>query len=204
MDRKRHWEEVYAVKRPDEVSWYQPRPERSLELLAAAGAGPGSAIVDAGGGDSTLVDALLEGGFTDVTVLDLSGAALARARSRLGQRAAAVRWIEADVTRANLPPASYDVWHDRALFHFLTDPDDRARYVSAAADAVRPGGTLIVAAFAVDGPTRCSGLEAVRYDAPALARQFADSFDLVRSLDDVHLTPSGAEQRFIYAVLRRR
>ena len=204
MDRKRHWEDVYDVKRSDEVSWYQPRPERSLELLAAAGAVPESAVLDVGGGDSTFVDALVERGFTDVTVLDLSATALARARARLGARAAGVRWIEADVTHADLPSAAYDFWHDRALFHFLTDADDRARYASTAADAVRPGGTLVIATFAADGPTRCSGLDVVRYDAAGLARQFADAFYLVRDLGDVHRTPSGAEQRFTYAMLRRR
>ncbi|MHB1224836.1 MAG: class I SAM-dependent methyltransferase [Gemmatimonadaceae bacterium] len=204
MDRKRHWEDVYAVKGADEMSWYQARPERSLELLAAVGAGPASAVLDVGGGDSTLVDALVERGFTDVTVLDISAAALARARTRLGPRATGVRWVEADVARANLPPAGYDVWHDRALFHFLTSAGDRASYASAAADAVRPGGALIVATFATDGPTRCSGLDVVRYDAAGLARQFADAFEPIGDLGDVHLTPAGAEQRFTYATFRRR
>lgn len=204
MTRKLHWEHVYQTKRPDEVSWFQPQPVRSLELLDAAGVSSGAAVIDVGGGDSTLVDALLSRGFRDLTVLDVSAAALARARSRLGDRADEVTWIEADVTRAELPTAAFDVWHDRAVFHFLTDPEDRSRYVALAARAVRPGGTLIVATFAPDGPTRCSGLEVARYDADGLAREFAEEFLLTTGLTDVHRTPAGGEQRFTYASLRRR
>jgi SAM-dependent methyltransferase len=203
MDRKAHWEHVYAATQPDEVSWYQPEPTRSLELLAEAGVGPATAIIDVGGGDATLVDALLARGLGRVTVLDLSGAALARARARLGLLASEVEWREADVTRADLPAASYDVWHDRAVFHFLTDARDRRRYVDAAAEALRPGGTLVVATFAADGPTRCSGLEVARYTPEALAAEFGDRFTLVRGFGDVHRTPTGAEQRFTFVVLRR-
>lgn len=204
MKRKLHWEHVYETKRPDEVSWFQPQPVRSLELVHAAGVSSGAAVIDVGGGDSTLVDALLSRGFRDLTVLDVSAAALARARSRLGDRAGEVTWLEADVTRAALPAGAYDVWHDRAVFHFLTDPEDRSRYVALAAQAVRPGGTLIVATFAPDGPTRCSGLEVARYDAEGLAREFAEGFVLTTGLTDVHRTPAGGEQRFTYAALRRR
>jgi SAM-dependent methyltransferase len=204
MKRKLHWEQVYESKRSDEVSWFQPQPVRSLELLDAAGIGSDAVTIDIGGGDSTLVDALLDRGFRDLTVLDVSAAALARARSRLGDRAAGVTWIEADVTRAGLPAGAYDVWHDRAVFHFLTDPEDRSRYVALAAQAVRPGGTLIVATFAPDGPTRCSGLEVARYDVEGLAREFAEGFVLTAGLTDVHRTPAGGEQRFTYASLRRR
>ena len=204
MKRKQHWEQVYQSKRPDEVSWFQPQPVRSLELLEAAGVSSGAAVIDVGGGDSTLVDALLSRGFRDLTVLDVSGAALERARLRLGDRASGVTWIEADVTHANLPAAVYDVWHDRAVFHFLIDPAERSRYVALAARAVRPSGTLIVATFAPDGPARCSGLEVARYDADGLAREFADGFVLTSRLADVHRTPAGGEQRFTYVSLRRR
>lgn len=204
MDRKAHWEQVYDTRSSMEVSWYQPLPARSLELIREAGAGPESAVIDVGGGDSRLVDTLLEREFRRVTVLDLSGAALARARARLGAPAAAVIWLEADVTAAELAPAAYDLWHDRAVFHFLTDPQDRVRYVAAAARAVRPGGALIIATFALDGPTRCSGLEVVRYGPEELAREFGDSFVLLRSFGDVHRTPSGGEQRFTYAMFERR
>ena len=204
MDRKRHWDGVYTTKQPTEVSWYQAEPVRSLELLAEAGAGPETTIVDVGGGDSTLVDAVLARGLGRMTVLDISGAALARGRARLGERAAEVTWIEADVTRAALPPHAFDVWHDRAVFHFLTEREDRARYAAVAAAAVRPGGTLLVATFAPDGPTRCSGLPVERYDAEGLARELGDAFTLVRGFGDVHRTPSGGEQRFTVAVFRRR
>ena len=204
MKRQLHWEQVYLSKRPDEVSWFQPRPARSLELIDAAGVSAGAAVIDVGGGDSTLVDALLSRGVGDVTVLDVSAAALERARLRLGDRAAEVTWIEADVTSAELPAAAYDVWHDRAVFHFLTDPAERSRYVALAARAVRPGGTLIVATFAPDGPARCSGLEVARYDADGLAREFAEGFALTSKLADVHRTPAGVEQRFTYVSLRRR
>lgn len=204
MDRTTHWNDVYATTRPAEVSWYQREPARSLQLLAEAGLGPGSVVLDVGGGDSTLVDALLARNVEHVTVLDLSGAALARARARLGPSAAHVTWLEADVTRVTLPPGAYDVWHDRAVFHFLTEPEDRARYVANATTALRPGGTLIVATFALDGPARCSGLDVARYGPVELAREFSGGFVLRRGVADVHHTPRGTEQRFTYGVFERR
>lgn len=204
MDRKAHWEGVYTTKQSGETSWYQPEPERSLELLREVGIDKGTRIIDVGGGDSTLVDALVAQDLATVTILDLSGAALKRARARLGSRAGSVTWIEADVTTALLPPATYDVWHDRAVFHFLTEPDERARYVRAARDAVRPGGTMIIATFAPDGPAKCSGLDVARYSAEALANEFASAFTMRRGFADVHRTPWGAEQRFTFAILQRR
>lgn len=204
MDRKTHWERVYATAESSRLSWFQPRATLSLELIAAACAGPRSTIIDVGGGDSLLVDSLLERRLGHVTVLDVSPAALARARARLGARASEVAWIESDVTRAGLPPRAYDVWHDRALFHFLIAPEDRERYVAAATAALRPGGTLIIATFAPGGPTHCSGLDVVRYDPEGLARELGEEFTLLRGLGDVHRTPSGAEQHFTYAVFRRR
>lgn len=204
MHRKAHWETVYAKNHPAALSWYQPLPARTLELLAEAGAAPASAIIDVGGGDSTLVDALVERHWGPVTVLDLSATALARARARLGARAREVTWVEADVTRADLPAGGYDVWHDRALFHFLTDPKDRARYVATAAAALRSGGTLVIATFALDGPSRCSGLEVARFSPEGLAQEFGGEFALRRGFADVHRTPSGAEQRFTCAMLHRR
>lgn len=204
MDRKPHWEAVYTTKQTTEVSWYQSVPMRSLELLREAGAGTASALIDVGGGDSTLVDAVLAERLGHLTVLDLSAAALARAQKRLGARADEVTWIEGDVTCVELPAQAFDVWHDRAVFHFLTEPEDRARYVTAAATALRPGGTLLIATFAADGPTRCSGLEAVRYSPEALAREFGGAFAFQRGFADVHRTPSGGAQRFTVAVLQRR
>ena len=203
MDRKAHWEDVYATRASDRVSWYQTQPTRSLELLVDAGVGPESTIIDVGGGDSTLVDALVERRLGHVTVLDLSMAALARAQARLGVRARDVTWLGADVTRAELQQHAYDVWHDRAVFHFLTERHDRERYTATAAAALRPGGTLIIATFASDGPTRCSGLEVARYSPERLATEVGDAFTLLRGFGDVHRTPTGAEQRFTYAVFRR-
>ncbi len=205
MDARTHWEGVYARKQPTEVSWYQARPARSLELLDRCGLTSGSALIDVGGGDSTLVDALLERGLRSLTVLDISAAALARARDRLGERARAVVWIEGDITRAELPERAYDFWHDRAVFHFLGDLGDRRRYVKCAIAALKPGGHLVVATFAPEGPTRCSGLDVTRYAPADLAREFGeDDFELVDSCPDLHRTPAGVEQRFTYAVLRRR
>jgi SAM-dependent methyltransferase len=204
MDSKAHWERVYTTRQSTEVSWYQDAPTRSLALLREVGAGPATAIIDVGGGDSTLVDAVVTERLGRMTVLDLSGAALARARARLGSRAGEVTWTEADVTRAALPPQAFDVWHDRAVFHFLTAPEDRQRYAAVAASAVRPGGALLMATFAADGPTRCSGLEVARYSPETLARELGDAFTLVRGFGDVHRTPAGAEQRFTVAIFRRR
>ncbi len=163
MERKAHWEGIYTTKTPTGVSWYQPYASKSLELIKHTGVGTSAHIIDVGGGASTLVDDLLAEGFRHLTVLDVSSAALDAARQRIGARAAQeVAWIEADITQAVLPRLHFDVWHDRAVFHFLTDADERRRYVSAASLALKPGGHLIVATFAADGPVRCSGLNVVR------------------------------------------
>jgi SAM-dependent methyltransferase len=204
LDLKTHWEQVYSSKAGDAMSWYQAHPTLSLELIDAQACAPDCAIIDIGGGDSTLVDFLVERHRGRTTVVDLSGTALARARARLGKRAEEVAWIEADVTRLELPTASFDVWHDRAVFHFLMDPADRERYVAIASNAVRANGTAIVATFAADGPTRCSGLEVMRYSPDALAQQFASAFTLRNGLTDIHRTPWGSEQRFSYVVLQRQ
>ncbi len=201
--RAEHWDTVYSTRQPDEVSWFQPRPTRSLELISQAGVLPNSAIIDIGGGDSTLVDALIDQGFHRLTVLDVAAAALERARARLGPLADGVTWRVADVTRAELPAATYDLWHDRAVFHFLLDAGERKQYVDAASNALRSGATLIVSTFALDGPTRCSGLDVQRYNAEGLAREFGDQFELVDQVDHVHQTPSGGQQRFTFAVMRR-
>ena len=201
---KAHWDAVYTSKSPNELSWYQSRPTRSLELLQQLGAGPASTIIDVGGGASTLVDALLDRGAKNVSVLDISRAALAHARARLGARAASVTWIEADITRTDLPERAYDIWHDRAVYHFLTSAEERRAYAAVAAHALRPGGAAIIATFAPQGPTRCSGLDVVRYDSEQLARELGHEFLLDRSSDDLHRTPSGIAQAFTYTVLRRR
>lgn len=202
-DLRVHWEEVYGSRAPAELSWYQPTPLRSLELLDQLGVGPSTSIIDVGGGASTLVDALLDRHLNTIAVLDISGTALEHAKRRLGPRSSAVVWIEADITRVDLGAAAYDVWHDRAVFHFLTNDEDRRRYVTAASRALRPGGVALIATFSLQGPAHCSGLNVMRYDAEHLAREFGSEFSLERSLDDVHLTPSGVVQAFTFTVLRR-
>jgi SAM-dependent methyltransferase len=199
-----HWEGVYGRKAPDQVSWYRPHLERSLELIDAAGLGRGAAIIDVGGGTSTLVDDLLARGFTNVTVLDVSPSAIEATRARLGARERLVQWITADVTRVSFEPEAYDFWHDRAVFHFLHGEDERRRYVAAVRRAVKPGGHVLVATFGPEGPERCSGLDVVRYDSDALHAQFGGEFEKVRSTTELHHTPWGNEQQFIYCMCRVR
>lgn len=203
MQSRDHWEKVYTTKATDAVSWFQPHADFSVGLIKATGAGRDAAIIDVGGGASTLVDDLLADGYTDLSVLDLSAAALAAARNRLGARASAVRWIEADITRTDLPAHSFDVWHDRAVFHFLTAPKDRAAYVQAVFDSVKPGGHVIVATFAEDGPNQCSGLPVMRYRADELHAEFGESFALLSHEKEAHHTPSGIVQQFVYCYCRR-
>jgi len=202
MDRRSHWENVYRTKLPTQVSWYQVHAKRSLDLIQCVSSPADGAIIDVGGGASTLIDDLLDAGYHDLTVLDLSAAALAAARARLGTRANAVRWVEADVLDASLPKAGYSVWHDRAAFHFLTAPTDRARYVAQVRHAVRVGGFVLVATFADDGPTRCSGLEVARYSPEALRAEFDAPFQLMTSEREEHVTPAGVRQAFIYCLCR--
>jgi len=201
---KAHWDAVYTSKAPTELSWYQSQPTRSLELLEQLGAGPDAAIIDVGGGASTLVDALLDRGANNVSVLDISRAALEHAQARLGVRSASVTWIEGDITNIELPEHAYDIWHDRAVYHFLTSADDRRRYAESAARALRSGGAAIIATFAPNVPTRCSGLDVVRHDSQALARALGPELSLDRSIDEMHHTPGGIVQAFTWTVLRRR
>lgn len=203
MQSKDHWEKVYSTKATDAVSWFQPHADLSLGFIMSAGVGRDASIVDVGGGASTLVDDLLANGFTNVTVLDLSASALAAARKRLGSRASGVRWIEADITKANLPANHYDIWHDRAVFHFLTSPEDRAAYVKAVFRSVKPGGHVIVATFAEDGPVQCSGLPVMRYSADELHDEFGESFQLLDHRKEAHHTPAGTVQQFVYCYCRR-
>jgi SAM-dependent methyltransferase len=202
MARREHWDHIYRSTAASDVSWYQPTPTVSLELIRRVAPDLDAPIIDVGGGASTLVDALLDAGYRDVTVLDLSGAALAVARERLGARAAQVTWLESDVLTAPLPAGGYAVWHDRAVFHFLTDPRDRERYVAKTREAVRPDGHVIVASFAPDGPTRCSGLDVVRYSPETMHAQFGAGFRLLDSVREEHHTPSGATQAFVYCLCR--
>jgi SAM-dependent methyltransferase len=202
MPFKEHWEQVYMRKPAAEVSWYQEHAEQSLQLIRGTGAPRSAAVIDVGGGASTLVDDLLADGYDAISVLDLSAAALAAARRRLAQRADAVTWIEAGITEVTLPRHAYDIWHDRAVFHFLTDADDRRAYVAAVQRAVKPGGHVIVATFAEDGPTQCSGLPVMRYSPGELHAQFGAAFSLLRQEREEHHTPAGAVQKFIYCYCR--
>lgn len=202
MDPKSHWERIYHTKLPTQVSWFQPHALRSLELIRRVSPPPDGAIIDVGSGASTLIDDLLDAGYHDLTALDLSATALAATRTRLGARADSVRWIEADILDAPLPKAGYSVWHDRAVFHFLTVSADRARYLAQVRQAVRSGGFVLVATFAEDGPTRCSGLEVKRYSPEALHAEFGAPFRVMASEREQHMTPGGALQVFTYCLCR--
>ena len=203
LDRKAHWERVYSTKGEVEVSWYQDEPRLSLELIRAVVPATGGRIIDVGGGTSVLVDRLLELPFEAIAVLDISGTALGKARLRLGERARRVRWLSADVTDVD-DLGTFDIWHDRAVFHFLTDVSDRKRYVELAQRTVPEGGHLIVASFADDGPKRCSNLDVCRYNAESMAAELGEGFSLVREARETHTTPWGSSQAFFYGVFRRQ
>lgn len=202
MDRRAHWECVYAAKRQDQVSWFQAEARLSLDLITRSAPPPDATIVDVGGGASRLVDGLLAHGYRTVQVLDLSAAALAAAQARLGTAGDLVHWTVGDVLEAEFAAGSVDVWHDRAVFHFLTDPADRARYVEQVQHAVRPDGLVLVATFAEDGPLKCSGLEVVRYSPEALHHEFGDDFVVLESHREEHRTPWDAVQQFTYCLCR--
>jgi len=204
MNRTEHWEHVYRTKAVDTVSWYQAEPTLSLAIIAEVAPSRDARIIDVGAGASRLPDGLLARGYQHITVLDISAAALEVTRARLGGAAAPLTWLAADVLEVSLGASAYDVWHDRAVFHFLTDAADRARYVQQLRAALRAGGYAIVATFAADGPLRCSGLETCRYSAESLAAEFGDPFELVSSHREEHTTPSGSVQAFTYVVLRMR
>jgi len=202
-ERRAHWEGVYTTKGEAEVSWFQETPSPSLELLALVGAHPASAIIDIGGGASRLVDSLVAQGFVNVTVLDLSEAALATARARLSREAGKVKWIAADVTQWR-PMETYDVWHDRAALHFLTEPDDQAAYLRTLNEALRPGGHAIIGTFAPDGPEKCSGLRVRRHGAESLAALLGPDYELIDSRRHEHTTPWKSVQSFAFNTFRRR
>jgi SAM-dependent methyltransferase len=201
-DNKQHWETVYSSKPSDAVSWYQPHADRSLQLIQATGLGPQTKVIDVGGGASTLVDDLLLHGYQDVSVMDLSASALAVARARQAPMEARVQWLVADVTTAELPAHAFDVWHDRAVFHFLTRAEDRRAYVAQVLRSVKPGGHVIVATFADDGPLQCSGLPVMRYAPEGLHAEFGEPFTLVAHQREAHTTPFGTVQQFVYCYCR--
>jgi len=202
MDVRTHWEKIYTTKAPDQVSWYRPHLETSLALIKRSAPDRTASIIDVGGGESTLVDDLREQGFENITVLDVSQAAINASRERLGERAAGVHWIAADITQVELERLAYDVWHDRAVFHFLTAHEQRAAYVRQVARSVKSGGHVIVSTFGPEGPTTCSGLDVVRYDADALHDEFGARFRLIESSKEMHQTPFGTAQQFLYCYCR--
>ncbi len=201
-DKKEHWDKVYAERKPDEVSWYQAEPTVSLELIQGLGLSQDAAIIDVGGGASVLVDRLLALGYGDLSVLDISNKALDYSRQRLGAAASKVTWLVADVT-AFSPSKVFDLWHDRAVFHFLTDAKDREAYVLRLRQGLRAGGHLILASFAPDGPEKCSGLPVCRYDANTLQAALGPGFKLLTQRDETHTTPWDTQQRFSYFVFER-
>ena len=202
MSRKSHWEALYQANSPEQLAWHQATPSLSLDMIAAAALPETGAIIDVGGGASTLVDYLLDAGYLDVTVLDIAGQALAAAQARLGARAEDVHWIEGDILQMKLP-RRYDLWHDRAVFHFLVDPTDQERYVEALLAALNVNGHLIVATFAPSGPARCANLDVVRYGPEDLCARFGPDFHLVRTELRTHVTPWGTCQQFNFCHFHR-
>lgn len=200
---KQHWEEVYKTKAPTEVSWYRPHLETSLALIEGISANRTVAILDIGGGESTLVDDLILRGYTDISVLDISPTAIEVTKQRLGPVAERVEWLVGDLCEIDLSPSRYDVWHDRAVFHFLTLREQRAAYVAKAIASVKRNGHLIVSTFGPEGPTRCSGLDTARFDAADLQADFGSGFRLTGSQIEWHTTPSGRVQQFLYCVFKR-
>jgi SAM-dependent methyltransferase len=202
MNSKQYWEQVYATKASNAVSWFQQRADRSLFLIRGTGVGKDSSIIDAGGGSSTLIDDLVTEGYSNLTVLDLSANALEVAKQRLRGRYDSVKWLEGDVTNVDLPPQHFDVWHDRAVFHFLTQLEDRRAYVQQVMHALRPEGHVILSTFAEDGPEKCSGLPVMRYSPDSLQAEFGNAFKLLSYEHEVHHTPFGTEQQFLYCHFR--
>jgi ubiquinone/menaquinone biosynthesis C-methylase UbiE len=202
VDRKEHWDDVYRAKAPDQLTWFQPRPETSLRLIEEANVGPEARIIDVGGGTSSLTENLLEAGYHQLTVLDVSGAALEVCRQRLAGRAADVEWIEADLTCFE-PSRPWDLWHDRAVLHFLTDPEDVRAYRKSMLRALAENGQAVIATFGPQGPKRCSGLDVQRYGADSLSEAVGPEMELVESRLDDHVTPTGASQQFLFCRFRR-
>ncbi|MCU7914540.1 MAG: class I SAM-dependent methyltransferase [Candidatus Thiodiazotropha sp. (ex Gloverina cf. vestifex)] len=196
-DRKSHWENIYQGKASNDVSWYQKEPILSLDLIRVTRIVKDEPIIDAGGGASLLVDYLCRGGYTNLSVLDISGKALASTKERLAELSSQITWHEADITNF-VAPQTYSVWHDRAVFHFLTESVDRRKYIEVLNRSLKPGGHLIIAAFAVGGPEKCSGLDIVQYDVDKISRELGKGFQLQEVRDEIHMTPADKEQKFIY------
>jgi ubiquinone/menaquinone biosynthesis C-methylase UbiE len=204
MEQKEHWEKVYQSKVSNEVSWYKDHLNLSLDWILGSLKSKSSRVIDVGGGSSTLADDLLAKGYTDITVLDISQQALKVSQDRLGPLADKVTWIESGITHVSFPSQSFDVWHDRAVFHFLTDPAERKKYIETLKSALKPDGFLIMATFSLEGPLKCSGLDVVRYRPETLIRELGDGFLFVKSSRERHQTPFGTFQNFIYCGFRKK
>ena len=202
MDNKQHWDKVYGHKAPNAVSWYAPHLKTSLNLIHQASTDKSAAIIDIGGGESSLVDDLLAEAYQDISVLDISQKAIDVARNRIGDEANKVHWYCADITKATLPQGYFDVWHDRAVFHFLTEEAQRVKYVAQVMSSVKHGGYVIMSTFGPKGPEECSGLGVVRYDTENLHGQFGKTFKLIKSSTELHQTPMGTTQQFLYCFCR--
>lgn len=202
-DRQSHWDRVYATRPATQVSWFQTSPAPSLEMIGAAGVAPTASVLDIGGGASLLVDRLIDQGFQRISVLDVSAEALAASKARLGPRAAQVDWLVEDVTRWSPAPEAFDLWHDRAVFHFLVGEADRQAYVRALIQGLRRGGHAVLATFALSGPDRCSGLPVQRYSPETLQATVGASFQLVEAKAEAHRTPSGVTQDFVWGLFRK-
>ena len=202
MESKEHWEKVYQTKAPDAVSWFAPHLETSLKLIEKAASEKLSKIIDVGGGESTLVDDLLTRGYQNISVLDISQTAIDVAKRRLGNAEKLVQWYCDDIAVVKLPDSYFDVWHDRAVFHFLTNPEHRLMYVKQVLRSVKLGGHIIVSTFGPEGPEKCSGLDVIRYDADELHHQFGGEFKLIKSSTEIHQTPFGTDQQFLYCYCR--
>lgn len=203
FNRKDHWEQVYSEKAATKVSWYQQHPQRSLELIKATGVNVSARIIDIGGGASTLADFILDAGYKNLSVLDISQAAIEQAKSRLGKRADKVTWLEHDITEF-ITDEPFDVWHDRAVFHFLTDANDRSSYVDTLSRALKPGAHAIIATFDLNGPEKCSGLDVMRYSPETMSAVLGEAFQLVETSTEEHVTPGGSSQNFVYCRFVRR
>lgn len=203
LDRKEHWEKIYNEKQPDQVSWFQTNPKQSLEFVKLARTTKDGSVIDVGGGASVLVDRLLDEGFKNITVLDISNHGLEYAKTRLGDKASLVKWVVADITQYE-PKENYDLWHDRAVFHFLTEQSDRNKYATLVSRVINPGGHLILASFAPDGPDKCSNLTVCRYDAKLVQKELGNDFKLISEENESHMTPWNKEQKFRYFLFERK
>ncbi|EKD88008.1 MAG: putative methylase protein [uncultured bacterium] len=202
MDKKDHWEDVYQRKKVDEVSWYQTKPECSLRLIASAKLNFKACIIDVGGGASKLVDCLLDQGYLNLSVLDISGKALSTTKERLGPRSHGIKWIETDILNFH-PEDKFDFWHDRAVFHFLTDPKEKTKYLEIMGNSLNANAYVLIASFGLEGPEKCSGLSVQRYDPALLQQTLGSNYTLLSSEKEIHLTPSGSRQQFVYCLFRK-